>query len=321
MLVQLLLDEDGIDFTATNQMILGSSAGLGGKNITELSTTYYSRVTEDLTNGKLVSDNLSKSYSPAALFYIQGENDYSAGTTRAAYLTAMRAMQVAVQASAQSAAGTTKSLPMFTYQTSCHFSGSYVRATPDIALAQLAAALNEDNANALITMATPAYFFTYAGDGIHMPGASYDYMLAYFGLAVKRWFFDGVKPKPLAPKEAYAFGKTIILRFELESGKKLVIDTTTVAAQTNYGFQVVNSGGTLQTISSVTVLQDRVEIMLSASVPSGAVVRYGWISTTGGTLGKGNIRDNTGDTLKFDPTGVNKPMHKWLPIFEKVTTT
>lgn len=314
MIRQLLLAEDGIDLFASGQRWLLSNPAIGGSAIGPLSTTFFGRVSEDYNAGRTIADSIGQGIDAPAILWVQGESDYVVGTTRAAYLTALRSMQAAVESAGRTAHGTTRDTPLLTYQTATHIGAG--SATPSIALAQLDA-----DADDKIAMVCPMYQMTY-GDNLHLAEAykQYEHVMAYFGLALKRWIFDRVKPKALAPIGAWRAGKTITLRYPLGHGRKLVWDTTTIPAQVNNGFAVVDSGGGALTVSSVAIVgADRIEIRLAANVPAGAKVRYAWsnIDTTAtgpGACGRGNLRDD--NPLIFDPYDIPRAMPKWAAISE-----
>jgi hypothetical protein len=137
---------------------------------------------------------------------------------------------------------------------------------------------------------------------------------AYFGLALKRWLWDGVKTKPMAPSAvADLGGGTVIATFPVDKGKKLVLDTVSLSNPGSYGFTAADAGGAAVTINSVTLIGTR-QVKIQAAAPF-KWLRYGWVGDA--EKGWGNLRDNSGDALVFDPSGINKPMHRWAPIFEK----
>lgn len=98
----------------------------------------------------------------------------------------------------------------------------------------------------------------------------------------------------------------------------LVLDTTSLPAQSNYGFEVLDGGGTPVTISSVVVMApNRVRITCATAPSAGWTVRYGFGTATGRSDafvgGSGNLRDRQGDFIVY--SAVSKPMHNWCVIF------
>lgn len=312
MLVQLLSSEDGIDLPALGQKLLLSNPGQSGVNIAQLSPggTYWTRLQDDITYGKACADALGKSYAVGATCWIQGESDYSIATSQSAYVALSLTLIAAIRAQAAAVTGIDRQIPFLTYQVATHFHGG--QSIPAVALAQLQLAQTQDG----VALALPTYFLTFAADGVHVVNTSSKWMGAYFGLAIKRWLFDGKKPTPLAPSLIQRLdSKTLAVRYLVAAGKQLVWDTTTAPAMSNYGFDIVDSTGAALTISSVTLVgRDVVQFKTSTAIPAGARLRYAWRGDS--HRGIGNLRDNAGDTLKFQPAGLNLPMHTWAPIID-----
>lgn len=317
MFAQALLDEDGIDIGLSGQQILVSSAGVGGVNIAALASTYFFRVSEDFRSGTARAAALSKSYGVGALMYFGNESDQSTATI-ASFRTALRSMRAQVEAAATTETGIAQSVPMLIYQTSTHFStasANYTNATAQVAQAQLAASLNADAVDDNIAMATPTYFLRYP-DGVHPDGVGYAWMCAYFGLAAKRWFVDGIKPRPLSPTAAVRYGSYVRVKFPVQPGYQLTVDNAGVPAQPNFGLEMTTSAGAAKTITSARLCgPDTVELLVSGGSVAGDIVKYAFsTNVAGGTLGLGNLRDNQGDFIIADPAGINKPLHSWVPI-------
>lgn len=312
MIAQLLLSEDGIDLSASGQALLGSAPGEGGRSLAQLSlgTTYFDRMKDHATYGLARAGDAGRLYNIGAMLWLQGEQDYVLGTSRATYIAGLRQLRSDAEDWFQSVSGFSTPLPLVTYQTGTHPRLSVT--TPDIALAQLD--ICDDD---YVVMASPTYFFPYsASSNLHFTNVGSKWFGAYCGLALKRWLWDGVKPRAMRMLTPIRQGARIIVPFDVDPGRKLVIDATTVSAITNYGFTLVDSGGSALTISSVALAgPSSIQITAASSVPSGAKVRLGWIGD--GHVGLTNIRDNSGDLVVFDPGGLNLPMHKWAPIDER----
>ncbi|WP_156026196.1 hypothetical protein [Xanthobacter sp. 91] len=310
MIAQLLRDEDDVDLVAAGQALLGSAPGAGGKSMAELSdgTPYFARLEDHITYGMTRSGGLGRSYAVSAMLWLQGERDYQIGTTQSAYLAALRQLRLDAQASAQAATGFASPLPLVTYQTATH--PRLGVSTPSIALAQLEACGDD-----YIALASPTYHLPYsATSDVHFDAAGSAWFGAYCGLTLKRWLWDGQKPKALTPLAPMRQGPRIIVPFDVDAGRRLVLDAT-VGGFANQGFTLVDGSGSALTISSVALSGPAaVQITAAATVPVGARLRYGWAGD--GHIGGGNVRDNAGDSLVFDPGGLSKPLHKWAPIFE-----
>lgn len=181
-----------------------------------------------------------------------------------------------------------------------------------IATAQAQAAKDD----ALIYLMGPRYQYRYF-DYQHYDGISIRQHGALAGLVYKRTVIDGEPWVPLQPASAYRQGKVALVTFEGVDGG-LTFDTTTVPAQTNMGFSLVDSGGGDLAIASVAIAGPRsVRIVASASIPAGAKVRYGFATMTGRTDtyvgGGGNLRDRQGDWAKHR----THRMDNWCVIFEQ----
>jgi len=333
MMCQLLRDEDGIDLSTSDLALLGSSAGVGGQTIQALASTYYFRVLEDFAAAKDLADAAGRGYSVAGLLYNGNESNQlntpptlagsPVATTVDNFLAVLREMQVKVQTDAQAESGQTWPVPMFLVQTNTHLStasGNYTNANAFVARAQLAAGVNADAVNPNIVFCGPSYQFGLAADGVHFTAEGGAVRDALIGIAMKRVFFDKVKPKPMAPTIT-RHGKTLRLTFP-KGPFGLVWDTVTVAAQTNYGFRVFNGAigvGAAEAISTPRIVAPNVvEIGCTNTPAAGWEVDYAIATSTGGTRGLGNLRDNQGDAIVFAPDRWNAPMHNWCPAFRSI---
>lgn len=307
MIGQLLLAENGVNIATMGQQFLCSEAGENGQTSAALanpSGTFLQRLKDSIIYGKLRADDLGQTYYPGGLFVVQGEGDYSQAITGPAHIDRWRAIQAAAEAQALATTGKARSIPMFMAQTATHL--AYGRANPNIALAQIV--LGRDT-NVCVTH--PTYMLNYV-DSVHYDAASYKWAGAYDGLFAKRLMVDGVKLQPLMPLSAVALGNVVTVTYNVAAGNRLVLDTTQVAAQTNFGFQLVDAGGNPITVSSVALVgRDKVAITGASSAVGGSV-RYAWVGDV--NKGLGNLRDNAGASLIFDPAGINKPMHNWALI-------
>ncbi|MET7247946.1 hypothetical protein ABZT49_31800 [Methylobacterium sp. EM32] len=195
---------------------------------------------------------------------------------------------------------------MFLCQTSTHL--LYGRDRPEIALAQLALALEAE-----YCFVTPKHFLVYGSDNLHLTNISSKLLGAYYGIAIKRALFDGVKIKPLVPEASEINGTTVLLHFPSAVGS-LVLDTTTCPNPGNYGFTAVDPNGGAITINSVGLVGQRTIALRTSGAVPGSNIRAGWIGD--GARGICNLRDKQGDKIVFDPTGINKRMDRWASILE-----
>lgn len=313
---QLIASENSILYTEQSYQLLFSVDGEGGTTATQLSkpSTPYSRLIASVQAGFNVSQGLGKSFNVPAITWTQGESDQSANTPADTYKSILTTFLNNFDVDAKAITSQSNDVKMIMYQTATHkyFSAAY----PSIALAQLAHAKESPK----VFMAAPMYQFDYT-DNLHVDGASAKKLGFYYGLVYKRVIVDKLSWKPLMPISKYKQGSVAIVKFHVPYGK-LVFDTTTVAANTNYGFNLFDSGGTELTISSVSITgPNTVKIVAASAIPAGAKLRYAFYGsgTAGRTNGpRGNLRDTQGTSIVFDPAGLNYPAHNWCVMFEEV---
>lgn len=317
MLYDLTVKEN-YGFTNTSMKVLGSAPGEGGQQISSLSQypgTYMQRVKDDLTYGYSLAQAGGKTYEPLAMLWIQGEANQAAGTTASDYITAFGSMMTQINSFATTVMGSSFTFPVFTYQFASWMNWTVNTTYPVIPLALSTLAATRSD----VVLATAIYMLPYY-DKAHLTGPGYKIFGAYQGLAIKRTILDGVKFTPLQPIDHLVQGSLITTRFNPVGG--LVLDTSIVSDPGNYGFSLVDSSGNALTISSVTCNYDTVTIAAASAVPAGAKLRYAFVGGTvntnpGPTTGpRGCLRDSQGDTIIFDPTGVNWAMHNYCIIFE-----
>jgi hypothetical protein len=320
MLKQLMLKEDGLAYTDQVCQRLLSAPGYGAQTIAALSkgTTHYTRMLTQLQYGFSNATAANKSFGCAALKWEQGESDYQNNTTFAAYLAAIKQLRSDWSGDVLANVTTqTKAVHMVVMQLSTHKVGG--SATPTIALAQLQAATDDP----LIHIAAPMYIFSYQdSNNFHIRPGEERIMGAYLALCEKRVINDGATWKPVQPISSRRYGSVVELTFNVPVGK-LKFDTTWVAQNTNYGFELFAADNvTPITINSVSLRGGNVvKIVAASAVPSGAHVHYAWTGTgnAGNGVGpRGNLRDQQGETfaghdaILFD----NRPMHNWCVHFD-----
>jgi hypothetical protein len=282
--------------TTYTKQFLASAPGYGALTIAELSkpSGYYTRMIADVTNGRKLSRASGKSFKVRAFTWMQGEGDGG----NASYAANMNSLLGDMNTDIKAITSQTEDLWMISYQV----------ARAQIGLAHLAAS----NTYARIRVAMPMYHLP-TTDGVHLTAASSKIAGAYFGLAYKALILDGdTSWQPLKCTGSSVVGQTIDLTYN-RSG--LVFDTTTVSAQTNQGFRVLDAGLTPLTISSVSIVGgNTVRIVVASGTP--ATVYYGFASATNHTAGtdKGNLRDSMGDSIVFDTSSLNYPMHNWAVL-------
>lgn len=328
MMLQLLREEDGVDLTAGDQILLGSAVGVGGQPIQTIASTYYFRYLEDLAAAYAIAESANRSYSVAGILYNGHESNQLntpptlAGTTTATtianFLAVLREFQLKMQTDAQAVSGQSWPVPMFIVQTNTHFStasGNYTNPNAYVARAQLAAGLNADGVNPNIVFCGPTYQFPLASDAIHFTAEGGAIRDAMIGVAMKRLYFDRVKVKPLVP---VATRHRSFVRLTFDTGPfQLQWDTATVPEQVHKGFRVFNGPigvGTEETINAVRIVGPNVVDIALANTPQpGWEWDYAIATSTGGTRGLGNLRDNQGDFIRTAPDRFDARVDNWVP--------
>ena len=280
--------------------MVGACAGFPSLAIAQLSQGQitYNNLISQAVQGKRRARELSRHFKMHAVTWMQGEADGANGSYAANMATLVGTLNTDIKA----ATGQTDDVWLLSYQL----------GRAKIGLAQLDASDN----TALIRVAMPMYFLENY-DGVHLTSEAYKIAGAYFGLAYKAIILDGDTAwQPLKCTGSSVAGTTIDLTYN-RSG--LVFDTTTVSAQTNQGFAVVDAGLTPLTVSSVTIVGgNTVRIVVASGTP--AKVYYGFDDPTdhAADIAKGNLRDSQGDTTVFDGGGLNCPMHNWA-VLQSIT--
>lgn len=324
---ELIKEENGLDFSDMSYQFLGTAPGQGGRNITQLDkqSVYFARLMENIEYGALRAADNNKSYAYQATTWMQGESDYSTETPKETYKLKLKDLVKAISAESKELTKQTFSPIFITYQVGSHL--RYAKSVgiasafdADIAQAQLESSVEEPN----IYLACPMYPFDYSGsvEQVHLTAADEKAVGAYFGLVYKRVVIDGEDWEPLKPEAITRSGNSVYIKMKVPK-PPLTIDTSFVALNKDYGFRVFDGSGTQVTINNVSIVnQDSIKLEL-ASTPSGNLeVDYAMFSDdsvgeTGRLVGaRGNIRDSQGDSIVFDPSGINRPMHNWLVMFK-----
>ena len=304
---ELILTENGITFAQQAYQFLASAPGQGATTIANLSigTASFIRLQNDIAYGLSLAQAAGKTYKFRAFTWSQGEADYLANTPAATYEAALIKLRSDIDAYAKSITGQTEDVICIMDQLIDHAARGYAN-NPYLAIVQAKVAAEQPH----------FYLATTLGhidsSGVHHSAAQSKWLGAYFGLVYKRVEIDKAGWKPVKPLTMYRQGKVAMVTFNVPVGA-LVFDTVNVAQQANYGFTLVDSAGAALTISSVTLVQkDTVKVVAAADIPTGAKLRYGWLTTS-----LGNLRDSQGGTLTFDGGGLSLPMHNFCTIFEK----
>ena len=302
-----------------------SAVGRGGNNISQFvaGTVNYARLTQQIQYSRVLANGLGWSFAAQAQGWIQGEDDIVLLTPRATYSSSLQALATSLNTDARINGLQSFGPLTLVAQIASHLYAGI--ATPTIAMAQ------SDSAAALpsiIHMACAMYQLEYIpGKEWHLNNSSSKWLGAYLGLAYKRLVYDGATSwAALSPQSCTRSGSTITLTFNPVG--QLVFDRSWVTAIASEGFQAYQADGTTPlAIDSVSISgTNAVNIVCSTSIPANAVVNYAWQGTVGQTGpgrvtgARGTLRDSQGDSIVFDPSGINMPMHNWCLIFSKTVT-
>jgi len=325
MIVQLLKDDDGIDFLGSGMRFLLADDGRnGGSIMTEDETNVgltAQRVYASWSQAQALYGALSKSYAPAAQMIITGTNDnasdatyYPIGNEKWFYT---RAQTVQAQRQAKAIAlkliSSNARLPLLIGQTATHTNPAFNAPVPHVALDQLQLAIDRPE----FILACIQYAVQNGVNDVHMTGAGSKQMGAYFGWHLKRLMFDGLRIAPMVPTFT-AQNSQIIATFPVRPGHAIgggltVADTTVLA---NWGVAAVDAGGVAKTLSNPRVVA-RDRIVWDAPAAPANTWKFHCGYTGNMTKGWTNIAETRADSaLIFDPNGLRLPMYRWLPICE-----
>jgi len=309
------------NFLTTNDFkhaFFGAAAGVSSTTVAQLSKGNsgggYTGLINTASGAKTESNAVGRTFAVGATTWTQGTSDMLAGTSQSTYQTALNQLVNDQDADIRAVTGQTQPVLMICGQSADHvFAGN--GGSPTCALAQLALS----KTNPLFKVACPMYQFPTA-DQPHLTAASSKWLGAFYGLTYKRIILDGKTDwAPLDCIAAVGQLRTILLTFHVPVGK-LVWDTTQVPTYPNYGFQVVNSANSQYTLAGLPEIVGprTVRLQTTIDLQANSKVRYGWgLIGSPPTIAGGNLRDQQGDSIVFNPTGINKRMDNFCVIFER----
>lgn len=306
---KLLQQENGLSPTDIAYQLVAADNSQGSTAIAAHAkgSAYYGYGTSQATSAVTIAAAASSSVMHGGVFWNEGEAD--AATALATYQAALIQLATDYNTDLKVITGQTKNITLITAQTTSTV------ANRNIALAQLGAA----NASALVKLCCPMYAFDYEADGIHVINR-HDYWLgAYYGLVWKRLWVDLLTWKPTQPISSTRSGKIAYVTFDCMV-QPLVLDTTNVPAQANYGFTMADSGGSALTVSSVTVVApNKLKFVTTTNMGANAKLRGGFGAATGkgGYTGAAiNLRDSQGNCVPTADVAGNYLMHNWCAAHE-----
>jgi hypothetical protein len=278
----------GVENDADRTLVV-SSCGRGGQTIAQLSKgadpNYYGRLPDVAGKVKALASTANKTYGIGAFLWAQGENDYSAGTTKAAYKAAFLQLLADVKADVVDGVSGQSRMPIvLTYQTG----GSFADDSQELAIAN--AQLELSNEIPEVVMYAPSYPVTDKGGHLSADGSRWMGMQA--AKVFHRVVTLGLGWKPLQPTQVSIRGRQILIGHHvpkppLAFRKPYVGFVAT--DYTNKGYRVTDNSGTIG-ISSVDIVGDAVVSIALARDPIGPVKV--WYGDKGTHNGNGCLADS-----------------------------
>lgn len=310
--IQLIQAENFLSPSDYAPFIHAVGVGHSAQTIAQLSKAGggapYANFMAAVPDAVTTTNGLNKTYKVGSVSWTHGTSDYLSGTPRNTYQAGVAQLVTDLNTDIKAVTGQPEDVFILCGQSPDHVFGGN---NPTIALAQRDLSRTEPR----FVIACSMYVFPYA-DYPHLVPLGYKWLGAYYGLVHKRICVDQADWAPLDCTNAFRQANAVFLTFHVPVGK-LVFDTTQVPLRTNRGFTLVNSGGTNIAISSVDITgPNTVRIVAGATLSAGCKVRYGWPIYESVQSG-GNLRDQQGDAIVFDPSGINKRLDNWCLIFEE----
>ncbi|MDR8481542.1 hypothetical protein [Serratia nevei] len=271
-----------------------SSAGVHGRTIEELSKganpELYQRPLQAVTKVKAIADELSASYSIAAILWIQGEYNYN-GTrggvqTKDEYKKKMEVLFNDMTSEMAAGIAGQKSPPaVFMYQTGA----GYTVDKYDLGIGMAQWEFCKENANAY--MVTPTYPFPDKGG--HLTSNGYRWMDMQFAKVMHRVLNEGQGWEPLGPIRIVRIGRAVYVMYHVPSPPLQFRPACVGRVPTMYadkGFRITDSTDNTVPIESVVIAADTIIKITLAELPAGeAKLWYGHRTTH---FGNGNVFDS-----------------------------
>ncbi len=299
----------GIDLASiSDALFFVSTAGQGSTAIDGLDKgeAAYTRLMAHVTNAKLLLNAAGNSYVVREILWAQGEQDYSANTSRSTYDTEMRTLADDLDIDIRALTGQSETVRLISSQVATNL--YYSRTTPTIGLAQVDAM-----ANAKVGVAFADYAHEYTSDRLHHTPRAYMQMGAMFAKYAFEWDAKAVRPSAFAPIRAERRGtRDLALVYPIKPGQQMVIDAAgKFPGDSRNGVDPVTSGGSVVTVGSMWAQGDSIVLRFAdqAARDSVAKVRVAWRGPS--DFGASNIRNNAGDRLILLPGEINHVAHDW----------
>lgn len=278
--------------------LITNNAG-GGKLYTEIKkgTAYHQLLLDQITNAIANVDGGTYEFYGASI--IHGEADRTAGTPQATYEGYLSEWQSDIDADARAITGQARDVIFVLDQMGTGTGAERIH------IAQYKAS----RGNANIYLACPKYWATY-NDASHLDEYSYRRLGEYHAKAW-RSIINGNGWTPLQPASVSRSGAIITVQFDVPTAP-LVLDTTTIAEQANYGFSYADNGdGNSVAIVGVEIADANAGTMTitldGAPTGTGQLLRYAY-----GGGARGNLRDSDATASLYD-----NDLWNWCVHFEE----
>ncbi|MBW6400752.1 hypothetical protein KPL78_23025 [Roseomonas sp. HJA6] len=250
------------------RQIVVSACGYPGLSVASLSkgNGYYGRVTDCATAAKAVAATAGGDYCVPALIYLQGEQDYVIGTTRAAYKALVKQLVADIRADVQAAiAAQARPFGVFTYQTGGGFTSDAQQMA--VGMAQLELALEEPH----WWLVGPVYPMT-DKDG-HLTANGYRWWGEQCGKVMAKVLLRNEGWRPLHPTRLTRRGRSVLVDFHVPEPPLQFALPYVIATATDYaskGFSARDAGGAVG-IADVEIVSDTAVMITLGRDVSGAL--------------------------------------------------
>lgn len=298
-----VMDEGGPSNIAADGPVITGRSGSGGTALADLDkgSSYYTAAIDQLTAANTYASGAAFAHGGQMLY--QGHQDQVAGTAKATYAGLLVTLAQDYDTDARAAVAGADLRRTYVVQVCSGLDyGLSQEAAWDITQAQFESCRDEP----LLSLIGPDYMVDYADDR-HTTAAHARVIGAYAARAA----MTGRKFEPLMAVDSYVTATAIVLVYNRED---LVLDTSTVYPQTQYGFRAYDEVAAEVAITSVTVNEATVTLELGVD-PTGYSWDYGNLLAQGMAPyggGAGNLRDSAGDTDVFE----GWPLHNWAVLQE-----
>jgi hypothetical protein len=268
-----LMGDRGRTPASTGFRLLCTVPAKSATTIAQLSKggSYYSRITDEVTAAKSLSNAAGRSYGVIGVTFDQGAEDYSGSTAAATYQASMIQLITDLNTDIKAITGQTQDVYLYVIQDAAHGFRGFVN-NPYLARAQLAAAQADSRIKIVYHQ------------GPNIAGVHYEPYQSYISgvniaYGVVRHYADKNAITVMIPTSVQSDGTTVRVTFPVDSGYLLGFYSFYPSRQAGYGCRIVDSTGTVertQTTDPVLVNGNSIDITCTAaSVVAGDFFDFG----------------------------------------------